>query len=435
MVNSKTLTQLPTLWCIKDCKEVTAWAAKTFNCANVVYSFYLHVDMGRYPDRSCYSFEPKRYSDHTEISLEDFKRFVLTVESDRYSFPKNWAIKVTEENQSTLKEWVESRPDFDKAYVIRCNHLKEGYYVVSDRYDGSYQLWIEELEGFCHMFSEITFDQFKKHVLKQNQEPVIEKKLIGYILKNKEMYTAASIIAFKNVGGTYYWAEGRPDNRDTVITPLREAGVLDLWFEPVYDEVDPWKDVKYARYIRDDIQMGFTKDKIYRVRPNCSIDSLFALYDDCGTENEYFPDNRKCFEPSSKEEYTYQVIEEAEKRFGLINEGDRFDCSGLKVTAGSNVAILISRRSFEYYEEGDRLELDGFILYSQGKWVKRVKPTVEFDNVDAHSKGLGRDGQWYLTVTFKMNNVDPKPKVKEMVQRWAKEQMVESLRNLVDSKS
>jgi hypothetical protein len=302
MVNSKTLAQLPTLWCIKDCREVTAWAAKTFNCANNVSTNYLHVDMSRYPDRRCYSFEPKRYSDHTEISLEDFKRFVLTVESDGYSFPKNWAVKVTEENQSTLKEWAESRPDFDKAYVDRCNHLKEGYYVLSDRYDGSYQLWTEILDGFCHMFSEITFDQFKKHVLKQNQEPVMEKKLIGYILKNKEMYEAASIIAFKNVGGTYYWAEGRPDNRDTVITPLREAGVLDLWFEPVYEEI-------------------------------------------------------------------------------------------------------------------------------------RVKPTVEFDNVDAHSKGLSEDGQWYLTVTFKMNNVDPKPKVKEMVQRWAKEVMVESLRNLVDSKS
>jgi hypothetical protein len=97
-----------------------------------------------------------------------------------------------------------------------------------------------------------------------------------------------------------------------------------------------------------------------------------------------------------------------------------------------NASILISKRSFQYEEGNDILTLDGFTLYRQGKWAKKIEASVTFDSVDA--KGFGKNGGWYLTVTFKLNHVDPNPPLKDTLERWAQSEMTESLTKLIDNK-
>lgn len=80
-----------------------------------------------------------------------------------FILPEKWAVKITEENQNILKDYVESFSDFDDAYELSCHG-----FVISDRYDGSYQFWCDTLED--EKYTEITFDQFKQYVLKQKPE-------------------------------------------------------------------------------------------------------------------------------------------------------------------------------------------------------------------------------------------------------------------------
>jgi hypothetical protein len=80
----------------------------------------------------------------------------------------------------------------------------------------------------------ITFEQFKKYVL--NKE-TMEKKIIGYKLIKPEYETAAVKIT-----GFMGSSPGRFSNfmltagKQGFANDLEKAGVLDLWFEPIYEE-------------------------------------------------------------------------------------------------------------------------------------------------------------------------------------------------------
>ncbi|MGD9679446.1 MAG: hypothetical protein AB7V16_13985, partial [Vulcanibacillus sp.] len=87
-------------------------------------------------------------------------------------------------------------------------------------------------------YIELTFEQFEKYVLKIKD---MEKKIIGYKLKEncKQYRVAACRIADISDDeltievtrkGCSFLANTRTE------TYLKEAGVLDLWFEPVYEE-------------------------------------------------------------------------------------------------------------------------------------------------------------------------------------------------------
>ena len=62
----------------------------------------------------------------------------------------------------------------------------------------------------------------------------MEKKLIGYKLIKPEMLQAASIIIYGNPAGSTQLRTIL--TQEDYIAKLRKAGVLDLWFEPVYEE-------------------------------------------------------------------------------------------------------------------------------------------------------------------------------------------------------
>lgn len=86
--------------------------------------------------------------------------YVLKEES--FVLPSKWCIKLTEENVKTLGDWRSSGPLKDKRYV------EEGWYLHTPKHGAKgYNEYIRDPD-----YTEITFEQFKQHVLKES--PVVE---------------------------------------------------------------------------------------------------------------------------------------------------------------------------------------------------------------------------------------------------------------------
>ncbi len=151
---------------------------------------------------------------------------------DEFVLPEKWWIEVDEDNFKTLADWRE-------AGAVGCMDYKNP--------DTSPSGYIYAPIGFWSHYSgdsqdEITFEQFKKYVLNKNK--TMNKEIIGYRLVKQDFYKAASMIVFGNDAGCS-WMKGRSYFRitahDDAISKLEKAGVLDLWFEPVYKEVEEFK--------------------------------------------------------------------------------------------------------------------------------------------------------------------------------------------------
>jgi hypothetical protein len=151
-----------------------------------------------------------------ELSFEEFKQRYIDKD---FVLPEQWCVRDCEE-------------------VALYAHEKWGCgnYISPDRYyhGGGYEFY----DYYIHEgYTEITLEQFKKYVLKQDD--MKEKKIIGYKPKDINCFEYAKNFA-KNYTA-YGYDEGYSNVR--IIAPscghyqfFKEAGVLDLWFEPVYEE-------------------------------------------------------------------------------------------------------------------------------------------------------------------------------------------------------
>lgn len=82
-------------------------------------------------------------------------------------------------------------------------------------------------------YQEITFEQFKKYILNEDME---DKKVDYYKLIKPEFSKAAEAIMEINLG---YEADEGVVRVPSCIEKLEKAGVLNLWFEPVYKSRPP----------------------------------------------------------------------------------------------------------------------------------------------------------------------------------------------------
>lgn len=158
---------------------------------------------------------------------------------EEFVLPEKWCIKVTEVNKPTLRKWLESKDDFNMDYI----YIKD-WVLSNPRADHSYQFWASHIPLD---YTEITFEQFEKYVLKQKEE-VMEKQITGYKLKKdcQQYLDAAEAIAANGLGVDFKIGDNleyylQKPEWGTYKKRLEEAGVLDLWFEPVYEEVYKYK--------------------------------------------------------------------------------------------------------------------------------------------------------------------------------------------------
>jgi hypothetical protein len=142
---------------------------------------------------------------------------------EEFTLPEKWCVKLVDQE---IADYVTKNGEMPPYFVdpkIRAHFPPfDGFACTTGRniQDG---------------YTEITPEQFKTHVLNSK---VMNKKLIGYNLKPEfeSMKDAASYIAFNSPGWTINTLQFRIGNRDMEIDRLRGAGVLDLWFDEVYED-------------------------------------------------------------------------------------------------------------------------------------------------------------------------------------------------------
>lgn len=162
-----------------------------------------------------------------EITFEQFKKYVL--KEEEFVLPKKWKVKENIE----VAQWASS--------VFNCSSFvssSEKYLCVNQELypERSSYFFLDSEES--KKYTEITFEQFEKYVLNKTTKQVEEKKLIGYKLVKPEYAKAAVRIegfnstGYGNIEGRVFTTEGHAE----AIRKWYNEDVLDLWFEPVYEE-------------------------------------------------------------------------------------------------------------------------------------------------------------------------------------------------------
>lgn len=153
--------------------------------------------------------------------------------------PEKWFIEPTKETVLEISKWFDENhgDESDKTFyqndktLIFCysNHDEPG----SVYYTKSYLLE--------RNIPEITIEQFRKYVSKTD---TTNKEIIGYKLLQREL-----IDAVKGIISTFI-----DDGKNVIISVphsialLKKYGVLDLWFEPIYERFLDLGDIVYVEF-------------------------------------------------------------------------------------------------------------------------------------------------------------------------------------------
>jgi hypothetical protein len=164
-----------------------------------------------------------------KLTLEQWDKIVNKTMKEEFKLPENWWIDVTDDNINILKKWWDC-PSYNTSHIIgmvkwiSSGQIRRGYNLKR----------VTKVEGSYDFGKEITIEQFIKYVLKQ--EVMEEKEIIGWKLKEDcEQYEDAVLTIleidefnpiFENCDLSVEWS----------IEKIKKAGVLELWFEPVYKE-------------------------------------------------------------------------------------------------------------------------------------------------------------------------------------------------------
>ena len=273
-------------------------------------------------------------------------------------FPKKWCIKVTKKNKSVVNKWKMTTEFTENLYEFKYTYvspIKGGMYNVEDH-------------------AEITFEQFKKYVLKQE---VMEKKIIGWKLKDdcQQYEDAASKIALD----CYCNFSVLFDSDVRAVELWKQAGVLDLWFTPVYEEEKSFKVGDWVKTFNKGVSpngeehapnggSGFKSNitlKIRRIDNYNNYDVYFFEDHDYGI----FSGN---FRKATTEEIKEHLIKEAKKRG--FKEGIKIDKTPLNYE-GSKICTLRGGEKFKYDPEKDILEwiASADYIYKDGKWAEIIQ--------------------------------------------------------------
>lgn len=151
-------------------------------------------------------------------------------------------MKATRENEKTLTEW---RGGEHTGWV-------DNLIMLSDKSWGDTEINLED-------YTEISFEQFKKYVVKLNNTQ--ENKIIGFRLIKPEYKSAIEKIT-NTITFNYEALENNPELIPYELLKLRDSGVLNLWFEPIYQKeykIGDWVITKGYSNVYDGKALQITK--------------------------------------------------------------------------------------------------------------------------------------------------------------------------------
>lgn len=172
----------------------------------------------------CYSLIESFRNNPTLLTLDEF--IELSKPIDDFVLPEKWCVKCTKENYLILDKWF-----FNKTGKHRIDPSHISYWHYPENNNGN-----STSSKVLYDYKEITFGQFQKYVLKLKD---MEKKIVGYKLIKPEYNNVA-----KQISNTPDWENdferyGYHAWSEYCVAALKKAGVLDLWFEPVFEKEYP----------------------------------------------------------------------------------------------------------------------------------------------------------------------------------------------------
>ena len=160
-------------------------------------------------------------NDAPELTYQEFM--------DKYDFelPKQWCVRLTNDNSEFINK-------------VRDRNCSSGGFITSRLIDpeinNSWYYYTSPPEEY----KEITFEQFKKYVLK---EKTMDKKIIGYkLIKPEYEKIALKALGLQSAREPFIIA----GMLGYYVPKIKELGIMD-WFEPVYEA--EFKDGDWVTYI------------------------------------------------------------------------------------------------------------------------------------------------------------------------------------------
>ena len=291
------------------------------------YRFYLELGSNRAGFYSEYSYLSRRFSDlkaTKEISFEEFDF------EDEFILPAKWCVKRdTHEKSLILSEWAnkDSNTDGHEGY-------SEFNFIHSENVD--IHSFSPRSEGKQKGFTEITFEQFKKYILK------MDKKIIGYICP-MDLYSQnglglkqGDILIQKQY--VNHWYVKSPN--DTFTLPFE---LVKTW-EPVYES--KFKAGEWVVFEAEKVRKawGNLYTKVWNKNHVLQIIEIFGdnLVFEIGSNDS------KCFRHATKEEI--EIAQTKTVRMGGVNGFDLV-IKGNKVFHNSDDITLYVEDIYETYND------------------------------------------------------------------------------------
>jgi hypothetical protein len=189
-----------------------------------------YVKINDWADLGC---KPILVEDLSEIQQFLPKGHVDLIKKDTFVLPGKWAIKPTESQLDLVWNFC-GKSIGDKKEKNAYYHYLHFLSILGNPCAHSYKIKPD--------YTEITFEQFQQYVIKTKKEENMEKEIVGYkLIKPKYAKAACQIegyLAFGEIiaNGEVIRLDATHSDMNKAFQKIKEAGVLDLWFEPVYEE-------------------------------------------------------------------------------------------------------------------------------------------------------------------------------------------------------
>lgn len=196
------------------------WGLTNFMWLNSInFSICSYIDrLGWMPNDE----EPNYYvKNNIATAYIDFNQVIF---EEEFVLPEKWCVcPKTKKNLEFIKQW---------AKMYSNNYLS----FADNAYTSDMQYYTHVCAAVNAGYKEIKFEEFKQHVLKEQQ--TMENKIIGYKWKEDKKSFYKAYVAIINISDSVEKISNNIQfayNADAHIA-VKEAGVLDLWFTPVYEE-------------------------------------------------------------------------------------------------------------------------------------------------------------------------------------------------------